>query len=188
MLFPEKQITRFVSFIKAGFAGTGFTGAKISFASNSFASYSFACAFACVFAFVLSQPVSAAPVFDDMKNPLESSSGYYTIAWKDAEGKKSKAVYELVEFPRADGGDARMVYRGEDRATTLSGRPNGTYYYRIREVKGEFAPGVLTVRVRHHSLNPAFLFLGAGAAVFLAPLILIILGSLKVKREQGARE
>lgn len=111
-----------------------------------------------------------------------STTGYYTLAWEPADADTraiagSIAGFELQE--RADDGDWSTRYVGPDRATTLTGMPNGTYAYRVRALTESSASAwssETVVEVKHHDLGRAFAFLAVGAAVFLATLALIVAG------------
>lgn len=105
-----------------------------------------------------------------------SDTGTYTVSWE-----ASGAVL-LQESTRADFADARLLYEGVDRATVVSGRLNGTYHYRLLRDGVPWGEAV-TVDVAHHSLKQATAFLGAGAVVFIATVILIVQGHRRHRRE-----
>lgn len=87
---------------------------------------------------------------------------------------------ELVESDDPDFARSRLVYAGPDRATVLSGKRDGAWFYRARESGGE-SPGpwsrTLEVTVRHHSLNRALLFFAVGGTVFGMTVLLIAVGA-----------
>ena len=103
-----------------------------------------------------------------------ATAGYFQLSWA-AEGP-----VELVESADPAFTRSRLVYAGPDRATVLSGKPDGAWFYRARQTQGG-APGPwslpLEVTVRHHSLNRAFLFFAIGGIVFGMTLLLIATGS-----------
>lgn len=107
-----------------------------------------------------------------------STTGYYTLAWEPSDADTHVASgFELQE--RADDGDWDTRYTGPDRASTITGMPNGTYAYRVRaltETSASAWSSETIVDVKHHDLGRAFAFLAVGAAVFLATLTLIIAG------------
>lgn len=61
-----------------------------------------------------------------------SASGTYTLAWDLDEPARS--ILEEARTP--DFSDAVVVYAGDGTRLALYGRPNGTYYYRVRAVSG----------------------------------------------------
>jgi len=99
--------------------------------------------------------------------PEPSDTGAYQLKWKGPDG----ADYRLEE-------DGRTLYRGPDRASSVSGRGAGEYLYRVA-VKTDngwsFGPSC-TVRVSPPSLALAFTFLGMGFLVFLVVLLVVIAG------------
>lgn len=110
----------------------------------------------------LAQPVVLEP------RELESNEGYYQLTWRADEPVR------LVESPSIDFVDASVLYSGTDTGHVVSGKPDGTWYYRLESVDGSrILSEPATIAVRHHSLERAFLFFAVGAVVFLATLGLI---------------
>jgi hypothetical protein len=109
-----------------------------------------------------------------------ATAGYYQLQWTGSDD----GDYELQESRRADFAAPVTLYRGRDRATMLTGRPDGEYHYRLRMLH-EDGPGPwsegLRVEVRHHPLSRALLFFAMGALVFIATLAAILVGN----RRQG---
>lgn len=127
--------------------------------------------------------VAAQPPIELEASTGLSDTGHYRVSWSADED----AEVTVQEASTADFSDARTIYRGADRATVLSGRLDGTYFYRARAEDGPWtAP--LAVEVRHHSLTTAFAYLGVGAVVFLATAVLIVAGHLRHRREHGRPE
>ena len=116
------------------------------------------------------------------------SAGYYRLSWDWREPEKLQ--FQLQESRNGDFSRAETVYQGPDRATLLSGRRDGDYYYRVRLQPQQGAPGawseVVKVSVEHHSLARAFLYFGIGAVVFLATAGLIVAGTLKSRKRENA--
>lgn len=106
-----------------------------------------------------------------------SDTGFYSLSWTGAD-----RMVTLQEATTADFSDADTIYEGVDEATVISGKLDGTYYYRIRAGEGPWGEP-LEVTVRHHSLAQAFSFLALGAVVFLATAALIISGHRRHRRE-----
>ena len=119
----------------------------------------------------LAQAADAPGVSDFRSDSEVATSGFFRLSWQ------SGAEVELQEWAGADPQAARPVYKGTDEAYFVSGKPDGTYGYRIRTL-GEAGPsswaGPVVVTVRHHSLTRAWMFFALGAFVFLSILILIV--------------
>lgn len=74
----------------------------------------------------------------------------------------------------------RILYRGLDTASHISGKANGDYYYRVIAFSNNGSTLIsndVKVSVQHHSLVRAFLFFSIGAVVFLSILITILMGN-----------
>lgn len=115
-----------------------------------------------------------------------ASAGYYQLQWEAGE-----APTRLVESPGPEFENRRVVYEGPDAARLISGKSDGQYYYRLERADPEGASdneidvvsNVLQVTVRHHSLSRAFTFFTIGAGVFLATLILVLVGGRSERRQ-----
>jgi hypothetical protein len=112
-----------------------------------------------------------------------ATAGFYRLEWQ-GDGAGAAATgdrFELQECTRADCADAVPLYRGPDLATVISGRRDGTRYYRVRAVPddGDRAgwSNVVEVTTAHHPLSRALAFFTAGALVFALTLGLILRGS-----------
>lgn len=114
-----------------------------------------------------------------------ASAGYFRLTWdwKDTENRR----FELQESRSPAFVQPQTLYQGPDRASLLSGRPDGAYYYRVRLHPEDGQPGpwsdTVEIDVEHHSLGRAFTFFGVGAGVFLATLGLVVGGNLKSRHE-----
>lgn len=129
----------------------------------------------------LAGPLLSAPLAPDVAAPhlsvdnSPSTAGFYRLSWETGN--------EHVELQEAtEPGFARpaTAYTGPDRATVISGKPSGSWYYRIRALDGQRVgpwSEPLTVTVAHHSLSRAFLFLGLGVTVFIATVLMVVRGS-----------
>ena len=105
----------------------------------------------------------------------ESTAGYYQLHWSNNHA----GDFILQESNKPDFSDAELLYQGPDTATLVSGRKNGTYYYRVRsaDTENDWSNSV-KVNVTHHPLSRAFMFFSLGALVFVATLIMVIRGNL----------
>ncbi len=137
----------------------------------------------------------APPVLNGGEGRLASNAGYYLISWEAAEESPSAfseaMVFEIEESVDSDFAAPVLLYRGKDLSKSMSGAPNGTFFYRARvsdPVSGRQSAWSepLQVDVAHHSLTRAFSFLGMGAIVFIGTTTLIFAGHRKAKGEDGA--
>lgn len=122
---------------------------------------------------------AAAPLFAAPKLQSDSelaTAGYYRLNWQS----KITADFVLEEAADPTFSQATVLYQGPDTATLISGRADGTYYYRIRNVQNDIETAwsnVTKVEVTHHPLSRAFMFFALGAIVFIATLSVVILGN-----------
>lgn len=133
--------------------------------------------------------VGAGTVGLDAK-PSRSTDGVYQLSWQST----GEVVLEEARDPGFT--DSRIVYRGRDQATTLTGRRDGVYYYRLSPAAGAPAAGAgassedgrpaagaersaipVQVRVEHHSLLRALGVFAVGLAVFAATVRLVLAGA-----------
>lgn len=134
------------------------------------------------------------PVLNEGASEQVATAGYYTLSWTLPAGTDGDEapLFELVETSDAGFADAHPRYRGPDLATTISGKADGTYFYRVRLV-GEAAgragawSNTHRVVVAHHPLSRAFAFLIVGALVFAATLGVILYGHHRERRGTSAR-
>ena len=110
----------------------------------------------------------AKPAFDSP--PERDSAGFFTLDWSGAER------FELEQATGPDHADARIIYRGSDTSTTISGLSDNSYRFRIRAEGAESWSDAAVVVVEHHALSRAFLFFALGAAVFVVLLLAIARG------------
>jgi len=114
-------------------------------------------------------------------NSPVATAGYYQVVWES-----TSYPTRLVESPDDTFDDAQIVYEGIDIASTMSGKPDGDYFYRLESVAPDGAVSVvsntLKVTVDHHSLSRALTFFAIGAVVFVATLGLIIFGDRRGRR------
>ncbi|MET0066643.1 MAG: fibronectin type III domain-containing protein [Candidatus Thiodiazotropha sp.] len=111
-----------------------------------------------------------------------SNDGRANLSW-NLEGD---AEVQIQQAGNPGFSAARVLYQGTDRASVVTGLPDGAYHYRGRWVypDGSTSPWgeAVTLQVTHHSLMRAGLFFAVGALVFIATTLLILTGN----RRQGA--
>jgi len=106
-----------------------------------------------------------------------ATAGFYSLSWNTGD-----AQVELQESAGPGFDRPVTIYTGPDQATVISGKPNGSWLYRIRVLDDQRAgpwSEALSVTVVHHSLARALLFLGLGLTVFIATALMIVRGSDK---------
>jgi len=117
--------------------------------------------------------------FETDSHDLTAESGYIRLSWQAGAG----VPYELQQDTVPDFTNARWVYRGPDRASFVSGLPDGTYYFRVRSGDGVWSPP-LRLAVKHQSLVLAFSLFGIGATVFLLTAGMVVRGARETERMQ----
>ena len=106
-----------------------------------------------------------------------ATAGFFRLSWET-----DAAQVELQEANDDSFSQAHTYYKGADRAAVLSGKANGTWYYRIRAIdEGQAGPwsSALLVTVAHHSLSRALMFFAVGLAVFIAIAVVVVRGAGK---------
>lgn len=117
-----------------------------------------------------------------------ATAGYYQLRWNAGSipvetADSAAADYVLVESRSPAFTNPVAIYRGADTATVISGKPDGTYYYRVRLAHTKAGETVnwsnkASITVKHHPLSRAFMFFALGALVFLSILVVIVRGTL----------
>lgn len=130
--------------------------------------------------------VSAEPVLPVLTSDTKlATAGYYQLSWRPGlDGAPSKIFhYELQQAVETDFKTTKIIYQGTDRASVISGLPNGKYYYRVRVIRQASSPGAwsepVCIEVHHHSLVKALWFFATGAVVFFMTLFFIVSKSRK---------
>lgn len=124
--------------------------------------------------FVLS-PAHATPLLESDTDT--ATAGYYQLSWQYPSSNLINSILE--ESRNEDFSDVKVIYQGPDRASVLSGKSDGDYYYRIKFISPAHSQYSNTVRVsvKHHPLYKAWLFFLLGAVVFVMTAGLIYRGS-----------
>lgn len=115
-----------------------------------------------------------------------ATAGYYQLKW---QGVADNVNVEIQEADNARFRNAETLYQGRDRARVVTGRSDGTYYYRARRVDVNGSTGawsdIVKVQVEHHPLSRAFGFFTVGAIVFLSILIAILIGNRRYHSKES---
>ena len=105
-----------------------------------------------------------------------ATAGFYRLSWKT--DKITQVEVQEADNPAFN--DASLQYQGPDDASVISGKANGTWYYRARVLRDQQSgpwSDVVKVTVAHHPLSRAFMFFGLGVVVFVATLLMVIRGA-----------
>jgi len=70
---------------------------------------------------------------------VQANSGNGTIPTDWGNSSTGDVTYELYEATLSDFSDESLAYSGTESPATLTGRSNGTYYYRVKAVKTGYA-------------------------------------------------
>lgn len=109
--------------------------------------------------------------------PSHANAGYFQLDWND---NNESNFFQLLESREPRFIRPRVLYKGPDTGSHISGKSDGEYYYRVVAFKDDGAVLIsndVKVSVQHHSLSRALLFFSIGAFVFIATLIVIIMGN-----------
>ena len=121
----------------------------------------------------LASPAASQPAQTFSASPSRSTDGVYQLEWNGA------GRVRIDEAKRPDFGDAVVIYEGTDRATTLSGRADGVYHYRLVPLDrpgGAAGTPPIQVEVAHHPLSRALAFFTLGLVVFTSTVGLVVFG------------
>jgi hypothetical protein len=103
-----------------------------------------------------------------------ATAGFYRLSWGPGQGP-----FELQEAADPEFRKPSTLYFGPDLATVISGRPDGTWHYRVRihtnAGRSDWSNPVM-VKVDHHDLSRALMFLSLGFVVFIAIVATVVRG------------
>ncbi len=74
--------------------------------------------------------------------PASSSTGSYTVSWGTSTG--TVTAYQLYEATNSGFTGQVQVYSGTSTSRAISGKTNGSYYYRVRACNGSACSGYRT--------------------------------------------
>lgn len=103
-----------------------------------------------------------------------ATAGNFRLSWEAPAGP-----VELQESRSPAFNESHTLYKGEDRASVMSGKADGNWYYRARSLDSPAAgvwSEIVEVRVQHHSLARALGFFSLGLLVFFATAVMIVRG------------
>ncbi|MCB1190435.1 MAG: hypothetical protein H7A23_21895 [Leptospiraceae bacterium] len=99
-------------------------------------------------------------------------------------------MYELQRSRTPDFKKPLIIYNGYDKATFISGMPEGNFYFRVRALKDKQTAvtewsDTIEVEVEYQSAFLTITLLFAGAGIFLAIVLVVIIGNFKTKEDLG---
>jgi hypothetical protein len=137
-----------------------------------------------VFALALVCLLTAGSIQADNHAPKLSSdheiatAGFFQLSW-EADAKR----VELQEASSLAFREPTTLYIGPDSKSVISGKPNGSWYYRVRalnvhdqNLQASAWSEPVTVLVAHHDLSRALMFLSLGIIVFIGIVVVIVRG------------
>lgn len=92
--------------------------------------------------------------------PSGSTTGGFTVSWGSSTG--TVTAYQLYEATNLSFWGQSLVYSSTGTSKAISGKGNGTYYYRVRGCDGSVCSGYRTgangvaVEIPIQALNPSF--------------------------------
>lgn len=107
-----------------------------------------------------------------------SDNGTIALKWDHPPG----AAVELQHAGDASFSDPTTRYQGADAGSVVTGLPEGSHFFRIREKDGAWSQA-LEVKVEFFPPQKLFLLLGVGGVVVVATIVTIVLGALNTRRE-----
>lgn len=131
--------------------------------------------------------LSAEPVLPVLTTDTRlATAGYYQLSWQPGmRGASHKnPQFELQQSNSANFHIAKLIYRGPDRASVISGLTDGDYYYRVRLIHADQSTSSwsrpVIVKVQHHPLKKALGYFITGALVFFITLMFIVVKSRRM--------
>ena len=120
-----------------------------------------------IFAMLISLvAVIATPALGLELRNADARAGFASLGWSDVPD--GEAVLEWN-----DGTGWQELYRGTDKASTVTGLDEGAYQFRLTAPDGTVSEP-LTFTVEHHALSLALQFFGAGAILFVLLIALLV--------------
>ncbi|UXP31698.1 hypothetical protein N6H18_15215 [Reichenbachiella agarivorans] len=123
---------------------------------------------------LLSVEVCAEQAYFDVDDLHQyANSGYIQLQWNADNGASE---YWLEQSQDSLFMSSQLIYQGPDQASFVSGLEDGHYYYRVKTAGSSWS-NVLSLTVKHQSLQLALSLAGVGMLVFGLTTVVIIKGS-----------
>ena len=107
-------------------------------------------------------------------------AGYYKLTWPSSFGNS----FILEESNDKFFSNPTVLRIHNEESITLTGRQDGSYYYRIKDSNDKLS-NVVHVTVEHHSLQKAFAFFALGLSLFVILIFVLRMGHLSIRSEAG---
>lgn len=112
--------------------------------------------------------------------------GTFKLTW-NKDSFPEKTIFKLTELKPGQNETPVVFLEGTDTGITISGKENGIFRYRVEAISPEsedvISADTITVEVKHHSLQNAFLAFSIGALLFSLTAITIVFGHRKSRKE-----
>ena len=126
------------------------------------------------------QKVVAAPTIQ--ADQSKATAGYFRLTWQTNPTSTDQESEFVVQQSRTQGFEqVRNLYQGTEKASLISGMPDGVYFYRVKEKDASGWSVPVRVQVQHHPLGTALQFFGLGLLVFALTLFTILHGIRKTR-------
>jgi hypothetical protein len=124
---------------------------------------------------------SPPPTAFDGPETVVTTEGHTTLSWDAQSDGGTTWLYQLQESDESSFDvDLKLRYEGRDRASFVSGLPQGTTWFRVRTVTEDGAVGPwsdpIRVEVEYPERSRVLRFMALGAVVFLATFAAVVLG------------
>ncbi len=112
-------------------------------------------------------------------SPADANEGHLLIQWTAAKGSLNQ--FELQQSPTESFAEARVLYRGPDTSSFVTGLPAGSTFFRVRGLNTDGDPGSwsppLKVVVRFPAMGKVIVLILAGGVMLLVLAWTILRGS-----------
>lgn len=130
--------------------------------------------------------------FIDIPNKSKIKTGYINLKWDTniTKAKDMTIMYELEKSTKPTFKIPSQIYMGYDKGTFISGLPEGTHYFRVRAVKDktEILTGwskPIQVDVEYQSKTLTISLMISGGVIFLAIVLVVLVGNHLKRKEEG---
>jgi hypothetical protein len=120
---------------------------------------------------------------------VSTTEGHTTLAWSPRPDGAVHGSFQLEASDDPSFDDGKLRYEGPDRASFVSGLPEGTTWFRVRAVGDDGTAGpwsdAVRVDVAYPERGQVVRFLVLGSIVFLATVTAVIVGHRRHRRQQA---
>lgn len=139
------------------------------------------------------------PAFDyegpHLDNPTITTDGKVRVVWiHELEAESDQTIlFELHQSQTETFEDHKLIYKGQDMASFISGLPDGSYYFRVRAINpttdniSDWSES-LVVNVQHYSLSFAFTLMLIGGIVFILTVFVVVYGTITINKQKNTEQ